>query len=66
MMNTYALHETLELHEITVFKTACLTKTKMMQNLVTDPILQNILDFDAQITARQVKELKDLLSNTVE
>lgn len=66
MTDTYALHETLELHEITVFKTACLTKAKMMQNLVTDPNLQSILDYDAQITTRQVKELKDLLSKTVE
>lgn len=61
----YALHETLELHEITSFKTVCLTKSKTMQTLVSDPNLLSILQQDAQVTARQVEDLKSLLSNIV-
>ncbi|HUC90502.1 MAG TPA: hypothetical protein VMS09_00575 [Paenibacillus sp.] len=41
--NGYALHETLDLHEIANFKAVCATKSKTMQALVTDPELKAIL-----------------------
>lgn len=42
MNSKYALHEVLEVHEIAAFKTVCMTKSKTMQALVTDPELKQI------------------------
>lgn len=36
----YALHEVLEVQEMTAFKTLCLTKSKTMKALVSDPKLK--------------------------
>jgi similar to spore coat protein len=59
---TYALHETLELHEIAAFKTVCMTKSKTMQALVSDSELTQILQQDVQLSTRQIQELSGLLS----
>ncbi|MGO4110029.1 hypothetical protein [Paenibacillus sp. YAF4_2] len=62
-MNTdYALHEMLEVHEIAVFKTVCMTKSKTMQALVTEPELMQILQQDVQISQQQLQELGGVLS----
>ncbi|MFC0215551.1 hypothetical protein ACFFK0_24455 [Paenibacillus chartarius] len=60
----YALHETLEVHEIAAFKTVCLTKSKTMRALVSDPALKQILQRDVDISTRQLQELGAILSNT--
>lgn len=60
--NTYGLHETLEVHEIAAFKTVCMTKSKTMQILVTDPELKQIMQHDVQVSTQQLKELSDILS----
>lgn len=39
----YALHEVLEVQEMTSFKTLCLTKSKTMKALVSDPKLKEIM-----------------------
>ncbi|MBV2240948.1 hypothetical protein KQR57_14270 [Bacillus inaquosorum] len=39
----YALHEVLEVQEMTAFKTLCLTKSKTMKALVSDPKLKAIM-----------------------
>jgi hypothetical protein len=62
MRTTYALHETLELHEIAAFKTVCMTKSKTMQALVSDSELTQILQQDVQLSTRQIQELSGLLS----
>lgn len=62
MNSTYALHETLEVHEIAAFKTVCMTKSKTMQALVSDPELMQILQQDVQVSTRQLQELGSLLS----
>jgi similar to spore coat protein len=62
LSNTYALHETLELHEIAAFKTVCMTKSKTMQALVSDSELNQILQQDVQLSTRQIQELSGLLS----
>ncbi|MFB9326247.1 hypothetical protein ACFFSY_10015 [Paenibacillus aurantiacus] len=62
MNSNYALHETLEVHEIAAFKTVCMTKSKTMQALVTDPELNQILQQDAQLSQQQLQELSDVLS----
>ncbi|EGL19317.1 MULTISPECIES: hypothetical protein [Paenibacillus] len=59
-----ALHETLDLHEITAFKNVCLTKAKTMQALVSDDALKSILQQDVQVSSRQLQELDQLLSRT--
>ncbi|WP_248931167.1 hypothetical protein [Paenibacillus hamazuiensis] len=58
----YALHETLEVHEMAAFKTVCLTKSKTMQVLVSDPALKQILQRDVDITTRQLQELSAIMS----
>ena len=59
---TYALHETLEVHEIAAFKTVCLTKSKTMKALVSDSALQQILQYDVEVSTRQLQELSAILS----
>lgn len=61
----FALHETLELHEVSAFKAVCLTKAKTMQGLVSDPELSHLLQEDAQLSTRQLQELDGLLSKAV-
>jgi similar to spore coat protein len=61
-MNQFALHETLELHEVTTFKSLCLTKAKAMQLLVSDPDLKALLQADIATSTRQLTELKGLLA----
>ncbi|MCR2807099.1 hypothetical protein [Paenibacillus soyae] len=59
---TYALHETLEVQEIAAFKAVCLTKSKTMRALVSDPALKQILQQDVDVTTRQLQELETILS----
>jgi similar to spore coat protein len=61
----FGLHETLELHEITTFKTVCMTKSTTMQALVSDPDLKDILQQDVQLSSRQLQELNGLLSKAI-
>jgi similar to spore coat protein len=65
MNSTYALHETLEVHEIAAFKTVCMTKSKTMQALVSDLELKRILQDDVQLSMRQLQELGSLLSKAM-
>ncbi|MFK0524091.1 hypothetical protein ACINKY_18020 [Paenibacillus illinoisensis] len=62
MNSKYALHEMLELHEIAAFKTVCVTKSKTMQALVTDPELMQILQQDVTLSQQQLQELGEVLS----
>lgn len=62
MNSKYALHEMLELHEIAEFKTVCVTKSKTMQALVTDPELMQILQQDVTLSQQQLQELGEVLS----
>jgi similar to spore coat protein len=65
MNSPYALHETLEAHEIAAFKTVCMTKSKTMQALVSDAELKQILQDDVQLCTRQLQELGALLSKAM-
>jgi similar to spore coat protein len=62
MDTNFGVHETLELHEISVFKTVCLTKSKSLQALVSDQDLKNILQQDVQTSTRQIQELQGFMS----
>jgi len=60
----YALHEVLEVQEMAAFKTVCLTKSKTMKALVTDPRLIDIMQQDVDLSTRQLQEYTSILSNT--
>lgn len=64
--NRYGVHETLELHELTAFKTLCLTKSKTMQALVSDAELKTLMQQDVQMSTRQLQELDGLLANAIQ
>jgi spore coat protein CotF len=58
----YALHESLEVHEMAAFKTVCLTKSKTMKALVSDPELKAIMQQDVDLSTRQLQELSAILN----
>ncbi|CAM4288711.1 hypothetical protein [Paenibacillus tarimensis] len=58
----YALHESLEVHEIAVFKAVCLTKSKTMSALVSDGELKRLMLEDVQLSTRQLQELDAILA----
>ncbi len=60
-----ALHETLDLHEIISFKNVCVTKSAMMQNLISDQQLKSFLEQDVQKGQQQIKEIQELLSQSI-
>ncbi len=64
MNSNYALHEMLEVHEMAAFKTVCMTKTKTLQALVSDPELMQILQQDTQLSQQQLQELGGVLSKS--
>ncbi|HBU82589.1 MULTISPECIES: hypothetical protein [Paenibacillus] len=66
MNPTYAMHEALEVHEIAAFKTVCMTKSKTMQALVTDPELKLILQQDAAMSSDQLAELASIMTKGME
>ncbi len=61
----YALHETLEVHELAAFKTICMTKSKTMRALVSDPALKAIMLQDVETSTRQLQELGSILDRAV-
>ncbi|MGO4886368.1 hypothetical protein ACJ2A9_01300 [Anaerobacillus sp. MEB173] len=62
-MTTYnGLHETLEMHELLVFKNLCLTKSLLMGGLVQDEELKTILLNDAQASVKFVRALQDMVN----
>jgi len=63
---SYALHETLEVHELAAFKTVCMTKSKTMRGLVSDEELKRILQEDADVSVRQLQELEAVLKRAVQ
>lgn len=59
----YALHEILEVQEMAAFKTNCLTKSKTMRAMVSDPRLKEIMLQDIDVSTRQLNEYTTVLSN---
>jgi similar to spore coat protein len=56
-----ATHESIELHELLVFKTCCLTKSSTLKNLVSDDELRDLLERDTETSKQNILELKGLL-----
>ncbi|MDF2630526.1 MAG: hypothetical protein K0R39_4357 [Symbiobacteriaceae bacterium] len=66
MDQRFALHETLELAEVSAFKAVCNTKAKTMQILVSDPELKRLMQAEAELSNRQLQELNELLGRAQE
>ncbi|QMT21501.1 hypothetical protein H2N74_02875 [Bacillus velezensis] len=58
-----ALHELLEIQEMASFKSLCLTKSKTMIALVSDPQLKEIMQQDVDTSTRQLQEFASILSD---
>lgn len=58
-----ALHEQLEVHEVLIFKTNCVTKGKMFVDLVQDKKLKEILEEDLELSVKAIKDLKKVLAD---
>ncbi|PPA69430.1 hypothetical protein [Jeotgalibacillus proteolyticus] len=58
----YALHEILEVQEMAAFKTNCLTKSKTMKALVSDPRLKELMQQDIDRSTKQLNEYTSVLS----
>lgn len=59
---SFALHETMELHELLTFKNVCMTKSMTMQALVSDQRLNQLLETCAQTDKKHISDLQGLLS----
>lgn len=59
------VHETLELHELLLFKTVCATKSTAMAGLVKDDGLKSLLEQDVEASKRAIRELQGLLQNSI-
>ena len=62
MTDQFALHETMEVHELLVFKNVCMTKSATMQALVSDQKLHDLLGTCAQTDKQHIEDLQGLLS----
>lgn len=61
--NTFALHETMDVHELLTMKTVCLTKSTTLQVLVTDPQLRTLLQTSAATDRQHIQDLQSMLSD---
>lgn len=63
MTKYMGLHETLEVHELLVFKNLCLTKSVAMSGLVQDPVLKSILTNDVKSGTKFVQRLQEFITD---
>ncbi|KIL50620.1 hypothetical protein [Jeotgalibacillus soli] len=63
MEKDFALHETLEIHELLTFKNLCLTKSYTMGTLVQDGELKELLSNDVTSSRKQIKQLQGFLTD---
>lgn len=59
---SFALHETMELHELLTLKNVCMTKSITMQALVSDPQLSALLSTCAATDRQHIQDLRGLLT----
>jgi similar to spore coat protein len=62
MNKNLGVHETLELHELMVFKNSCLAKAATLSGLAQDDSLKKILTADLTAAKKEVEELQGFLS----
>ncbi|WP_046174764.1 hypothetical protein [Domibacillus indicus] len=61
MRKSLGQHETLDVHELVVFKSICTTKAFTMSKLAQDPELKALLDADARTGHQHLEQLKQFL-----
>ncbi len=61
MAKALATHEMLEVHELLIFKTSCVTKAMAMRELVKDEELRKIIDEDIQESTKALEDLRSIL-----
>lgn len=59
----FALHETMEVHELLTFKNVCMTKSTTMQALVSDERLNSLLQTCAGMDRQHIEDLQGLLAD---
>jgi similar to spore coat protein len=59
----FALHETMEVHELLTFKNVCMTKSMTMQALVSDERLNSLLQTCTATDRQHIEDLQGLLSH---
>lgn len=62
MNNNLGVHETLELHELLLFKNTCLTKANTLSGIAQDQELKNILQADAKASQTEIQDIQKFLS----
>lgn len=65
MTKYLGLHETLELHEVLIFKTVTLTKATTMGLLVKDMRLKEILTNEVAASSTHIERMKELYRREV-
>jgi similar to spore coat protein len=56
-----AVHETMELHELLMFKSTCMTKSNTMQALTTDGDLRSLMQQDVEQSSKAINQLQSIL-----
>lgn len=64
MAKELAMHEKLEVHEVLIFKTACVAKSKVFSGLVEDDELREILEEDIKLSTKAIKDLRKVLAGS--
>ncbi|PLR84385.1 spore coat protein [Bacillus canaveralius] len=62
MATPIGVHETLELHELLMFKNVCATKSATMSTLAQDDELKRILNEDVNKSRHHIEQLQNILS----
>ncbi|PLR85777.1 MULTISPECIES: hypothetical protein [Bacillus] len=62
MAKDLGIHETLELHELLVFKNTCLTKSATLSGMAQDNELKQILAADVTASKSEIQQLQGFLS----
>jgi similar to spore coat protein len=63
MAKELAMHETLEVHEVLIFKTACLAKNKLFIDMVEDNKLKKIIEEDIELSTQAIKDLRKIIAD---
>ncbi|CEG23644.1 hypothetical protein BN1080_02648 [Planococcus massiliensis] len=63
MAKELAMHEKLEVHEVLIFKTSCIAKSKVFSGLVEDDELRQLLEEDIKLSTKAVKDLRKVLAD---
>ncbi|OMP66365.1 spore coat protein [Domibacillus epiphyticus] len=58
MAKKLAMHETLEVHEVLLFKTSCITKSMAIADQVEDRKLKKMLQEDIKSSKKAIKDLR--------